>query len=62
MSYIKLHKLPLPIEYQHGWKHDFSVPDIDGLVYLKNNFPDDYRKVIAEFPRLEAMVFGKVNQ
>jgi sulfate adenylyltransferase subunit 2 len=61
MSYIKLHKLPLPIEYQHGWKHDFSVPDVDGLVYLKNNFPDDYRKAIAEFPHLEAMVWAQMN-
>lgn len=61
MSYIKLNKLPLPIEYSHGWKHDFSVPDVDGLVYLKNNFPNDYKKVIAEFPKLESMVWGKQN-
>jgi 3'-phosphoadenosine 5'-phosphosulfate sulfotransferase (PAPS reductase)/FAD synthetase len=61
MSYIKLHKLPLPVEYQHGWKHDFSVPDVDGLIYLKNNFLGDYQKVITEFPHLEAMVFGRLN-
>jgi 3'-phosphoadenosine 5'-phosphosulfate sulfotransferase (PAPS reductase)/FAD synthetase len=61
MSYIKLHKLPLPVEYQHGWKHDFSVPDVDGLVYLKNNFPGDYQKVIMEFPHLEAMVWARID-
>lgn len=61
MSYIKLNKLPLPVEYSHGWKHDFSVPDVAGLVYLKNNFPNDYKKVITEFPKLQAMVFGKEN-
>jgi len=61
MSYIKLNKLPLPVEYQHGWKHDFSVPDVDGLVYLKNNFPNDYQKVITEFPKLEALVWARIN-
>jgi 3'-phosphoadenosine 5'-phosphosulfate sulfotransferase (PAPS reductase)/FAD synthetase len=61
MSYVKLHKLPLPIEYNHGAKHDFSVPDVDDLVYLKNNFPNDYRKVIEEFPHLEAMVWARTN-
>jgi len=61
MSYIKFNKLPLPVEYSHGWKHDFSVPDVDGLVYLKNNFPNDYKKVIAEFPHLEAIVWERTN-
>jgi len=61
MAYIKLNKLPLPVEYSHGWKHDFSVPDVDGLVYLKNNYPNDYKKVIAEFPQLEARVWAQTN-
>jgi len=61
MAYIKLNKLPLPVEYSHGWKHDFSVPDVDGLVYLKNNFPNDYKNVIAEFPQLEARVWERTN-
>ena len=61
MAYIKLRKLPLPVEYSHGWKHDLSVPDVDGLVYLKNNFPKDYAKVIAEFPRLEALVWERTH-
>jgi phosphoadenosine phosphosulfate reductase len=60
-AYIKQHRLPVPIEYSHGWKHDFSVPDIDGLVYLKHNFPKDYDKVIAEFPRLEAAVWERTH-
>jgi phosphoadenosine phosphosulfate reductase len=60
-AYIKQHTLPAPIEYSHGWKHDFSVPDVDGLVYLKHNFPKDYEKVIAEFPRLEDMVWERTH-
>jgi 3'-phosphoadenosine 5'-phosphosulfate sulfotransferase (PAPS reductase)/FAD synthetase len=61
MAYAKLNKLPLPPEYQHGFKHDFSVPDVDVLVYLKNNYPKDYKKVIAEFPHLGAIVWGRLN-
>jgi len=61
MAYIKLNRLPLPMEYSHGLKHDFSVPDVDLLVYLKNNFPADYKKVIGEFPQLEAIVWARTN-
>jgi sulfate adenylyltransferase subunit 2 len=60
-SYIKLNKLVLPIEYNQDHVHDFSVPDVDGLVYLKNNFPNDYKKVIAEFPQLEARIWERTN-
>jgi sulfate adenylyltransferase subunit 2 len=61
MAYIKVNRLQLPIEYNHGLKHDFSVPDAKLLLYLKNNFPGDYRKVITEFPNMEALVWAEQN-
>jgi len=61
MAYIKLNKLPLPVEYSHGFKHDLSVPDVDALVYLKHNFPNDYKKVIDDFPQLEAQVWARTS-
>jgi 3'-phosphoadenosine 5'-phosphosulfate sulfotransferase (PAPS reductase)/FAD synthetase len=61
MAYIKLHKLPLPIEYNFGLKHDISVPDIKMLLFIKNNFPKDYQKILATFPNLEAMAWAKMN-
>jgi len=61
MAYIKLNRLMLPVEYQHGFQRDFNVPTIDKLVYLKNNFPNDYQKIIAEFPQLESMVWAEEN-
>jgi 3'-phosphoadenosine 5'-phosphosulfate sulfotransferase (PAPS reductase)/FAD synthetase len=61
MSYIKFHRLPLPVEYSPGLKRDFCVPDAPLLLYLKNNFPDDYTKVIAQFPQLEAGVWAQIN-
>lgn len=61
LSYCKLNKLPLPVEYQHGMKHDFYIPDAKLLLYLKNNFADDYKKVIQTFPQLEALVWAQIN-
>lgn len=59
MAYLKLNRLPLPVEYGHGLKRDFCVPDTRLLLYLKNNFPGDYQKVIAEFPQLDAGVWAE---
>lgn len=61
LSYCKLNKLPLPVEYQHGLKHDFYIPDAQLLLYLKNNFNKDYKKVIETFPQLEGMVWAQTN-
>jgi 3'-phosphoadenosine 5'-phosphosulfate sulfotransferase (PAPS reductase)/FAD synthetase len=67
MSYIKLHKLPLPVEYnfmakQGGQSHDLSVPDAMSLLMIKRNFPSDYKKIIAEFPRLDAYTWAAENR
>jgi 3'-phosphoadenosine 5'-phosphosulfate sulfotransferase (PAPS reductase)/FAD synthetase len=61
MAYIKLNRLMLPLEYNHGFERDFNVPTISKLVYLKNNFNEDYKKIIAEFPDLESMVWAEEN-
>jgi len=58
-SYVKLHKLPLPAEYNTGKDRDFWVPSASDLVILKRNFPDDYRMIIAEFPQLEAVTWAE---
>jgi phosphoadenosine phosphosulfate reductase len=54
-SYIKLHKLHLPVEYNTGKDRDFYVPGAPELVILKRNFPKDYEMIIQEFPHLEAV-------
>ena len=58
-AYIRINRLALPVEYQHGFKRDISIPTISKLVYLKHNFYDDYQKIIAEFPNLAAMVWNE---
>jgi 3'-phosphoadenosine 5'-phosphosulfate sulfotransferase (PAPS reductase)/FAD synthetase len=55
MSYIKLNRLMLPVEYNMGMERDFYIPNQQGMLWLKNNFPCDYAKVIQTFPKLEAM-------
>ena len=56
LSYCKINKLPLPVEYNHGMDRDIWVPDAAKMLWLKNNMPEDYRKIITEFPQLESMV------
>jgi phosphoadenosine phosphosulfate reductase len=53
-AYVKMNNLPTGSEYQEGFKHDLSVPDNYGLLYIKNNYPADYQKIIRTFPALEA--------
>ena len=54
-SYIKINKLMLPLEYSMGLGRDFYIPNATGMEMLKNNFPEDYKKVIECFPQLESM-------
>jgi len=61
MSYVKLNRMYLPVEYDHGFSRDLSVPTAETLVYLKHNFPNDYRKIIAEFPHLEAIAWAQTS-
>lgn len=55
-SYARLHNLALGEEYRNGFQHDLSVPDDYGLLYIKNQYPSDYKKIIETFPALEAKV------
>lgn len=60
-SYIKLHKLPLPVEYNTGKKRDFYIPTASDLIILKYNYPKDYKLIINEFPQLEAVAWREEN-
>jgi 3'-phosphoadenosine 5'-phosphosulfate sulfotransferase (PAPS reductase)/FAD synthetase len=61
-SYVKLHKLPLPIEYNSGKERDFYVPSATDLCLLKYNYPNDYQVIIKEFPQLEAVVWAQEHK
>lgn len=53
-SYIKHNHLIVGKEYDDGFKHDLSTPDHDALLYIKNQYPSDYEKIIKTFPAMEA--------
>nr|DAV56290.1 MAG TPA: phosphoadenosine-phosphosulfate reductase [Caudoviricetes sp.] len=55
VKYIKHRKLKLPVEYE---KLGFSFRSIDGpnLAFIKQQFPDDYEKVLRLYPYAEAAV------
>lgn len=52
-SYVYMNKLPIGEEYSLGFKHDLSVVDSQGLLFIKNQYPEDYTKIINAFPSLE---------
>lgn len=60
-AYIKLHRLPLPVEYNTGKKRDFYIPAASDLLVLKYNYPEDYRMIITEFPKLDAVTWRLEN-
>lgn len=60
-AYCKLHKLPLPKTYSMGIKNSVWVPDATMLLWLRSNFPGDYRKIIETFPQCGDAVFKKTG-
>lgn len=53
-AYVRMNNLVVGEEYKNGFKHDLSVVDSYGLLYIKNQYPNDYDKIIKTFPKLEA--------
>lgn len=54
-AYCQVNKLPLPVEYGYGLKHEISAPDSELLLWVKHNMPDDYRALVEAWPEAEAM-------
>jgi 3'-phosphoadenosine 5'-phosphosulfate sulfotransferase (PAPS reductase)/FAD synthetase len=54
-KYLKVKKLPLPVEYQSGFRN-IDSPNKSALLWMKNNFPEDYEKVLETFPLIETLL------
>jgi len=52
-SYVKDRRLLLPAEYAHGYRNidQFKGP---AVLWIKNSYPDDWARIIARFPAVEA--------
>jgi len=57
-KYIEFKKLILPIEYKlYNVKHDHNVAfSKEALLFFKNNFIDDYYKILEIFPQIESIL------
>jgi len=61
-AYCKKNRLKLPITYDMGLKNSMWVPNTEGLVWIKSNFPKDYDRIVRFFPNLESLVFKYKRQ
>jgi phosphoadenosine phosphosulfate reductase len=52
-AYVKERRLVLPVEYQHGYR---NIDQFKGrsVLWIRNNYPDDWLKIIERFPVVEA--------
>lgn len=60
-KYIKLKRLLPPIKYGDGQSQGTNVGNLPFLMYCKTYHPNDYKKIIKEFPQVELLVFEFEN-
>jgi 3'-phosphoadenosine 5'-phosphosulfate sulfotransferase (PAPS reductase)/FAD synthetase len=57
-QYITERGLKRPEAYGKGQSSGCDIGDIEYLLFLKSNFPDDLRRVIKEYPLAEGLIFN----
>ncbi|MBO7285450.1 MAG: phosphoadenosine phosphosulfate reductase family protein [Alistipes sp.] len=57
LAYIEEHNLIKPEKYGNTQSAGTNISDLNYLNFLRTNYPDDLRKVIAEFPMVERLLF-----
>ena len=50
--YVKKHRLKLSPEYAWGWR-DINSFKGDGIIWIKENYPADYQRIVQRFPMVE---------
>jgi len=61
MKYIKIKKLPLPINYQFGFRNIDSLQK-NSLLWIKNNFYEDYLKIKEVFPLIDTLLLEEDSE
>lgn len=59
LRYIHKTGLINPERYGIGQSSGCDIGDVEYLLYLKNNFPEDYMKVLKEYPLADRLLFEK---
>lgn len=65
LDYINRHGLIQPLKYGKKQSSDADVSDVNYLLWLRSNYPDDLQKVLQQYPLAERFLFEydyKANQ
>lgn len=57
LEYIDRHNLIKPLKYGNGQSADTDVSDVNYLLWLRQNYPDDLQRVFAVYPYAERFLF-----
>lgn len=57
IEYIKAEKLITPEKYGNSQSSGTDINDLNYLLFLRNHFPNDLKKVIDEFPLVERKLY-----
>ena len=57
IEYIKAEKLITPEKYGNSQSSGTDINNLNYLLFLRNHFPNDLKKVIAEFPLVERKLY-----
>ncbi len=57
LAYIERNGLIKPECYGKGQSSGTNISDIDYLLYLRENYPHDLKKIFAQFPMVERLLF-----
>lgn len=61
LNFISAKKLLKPTVYGNGQSQGANVGNLPFLYYCKENYPNDYKKIIEQFPQSEIIMFEYEN-
>lgn len=57
LAYISKNRLIEPVKYGKGQSQGSAISDLDFLLYCRDNYPNDLKKVINDFSDVERIIF-----
>ena len=62
LAYIEHEGLIKPERYGNAQSAGTNISDMDYLLWLRENFPQDLQKILKEFPLVERLIFEYDNK
>lgn len=57
LKYIQDNQLIEPIKYGNGQSQGANINDMDFLLWCKNNFPNDLKRIIEVYPEVDILIY-----